>query len=68
MKILLAATLLAAATQALDAAHDDPARYVDTFIGTLKGGHVFAGASRPFGSVKGELRAAPQHEHAVCPC
>ncbi len=30
----------------------DPARYVDSFIGTINGGHVFAGASRPHGSVK----------------
>ncbi|EST07345.1 Glycosyl hydrolase family 92 [Kalmanozyma brasiliensis GHG001] len=30
----------------------DPSQYVDTLIGTLKGGNVFAGPSTPFGSVK----------------
>ncbi|KAJ7097271.1 alpha-1,2-mannosidase, putative subfamily [Mycena belliarum] len=30
----------------------DPAQYVDPLIGTLNGGHVFAGATLPWGSVK----------------
>lgn len=31
---------------------NDPASYVNTLIGTLGGGHVFAGPSTPFGSIK----------------
>lgn len=30
----------------------DPAQFVNTFIGTSNGGHVFAGATLPYGSVK----------------
>ncbi|KAF8525819.1 alpha-1,2-mannosidase, putative subfamily [Hysterangium stoloniferum] len=30
----------------------DPAQHVNTFIGTTNGGHVFAGATLPYGSVK----------------
>ena len=30
----------------------DPAQYVNPFIGTKNGGHVFSGATLPFGSVK----------------
>ncbi|KAA1467436.1 alpha-1,2-mannosidase, putative subfamily [Dentipellis sp. KUC8613] len=33
-------------------AADDPAQYVSQLIGTVNGGHVFAGATLPFGSVK----------------
>ncbi|GJJ13714.1 hypothetical protein Clacol_007970 [Clathrus columnatus] len=33
-------------------AGDDPAQFVNTFIGTSNGGHVFAGATLPYGSVK----------------
>jgi putative alpha-1,2-mannosidase len=30
----------------------DPAQFVNHFIGTSNGGHVFAGATLPWGSVK----------------
>jgi len=30
----------------------DPAQHVNQFIGTANGGHVFAGATLPYGSVK----------------
>lgn len=30
----------------------DPSQFVNTFIGTKNGGHVFAGATLPYGSVK----------------
>jgi putative alpha-1,2-mannosidase len=30
----------------------DPAQFVNPFIGTKNGGHVFAGATLPYGSVK----------------
>jgi putative alpha-1,2-mannosidase len=30
----------------------DPAQHVNAFIGTKNGGHVFAGATLPYGSVK----------------
>lgn len=30
----------------------NPTKYVNQFIGTIKGGHVFAGATLPWGSVK----------------
>ncbi|UZJ56253.1 hypothetical protein CBS101457_005573 [Exobasidium rhododendri] len=30
----------------------EPAQYVESLIGTLNGGHVFAGSSTPYGSVK----------------
>ncbi|KAJ7066143.1 alpha-1,2-mannosidase, putative subfamily [Mycena amicta] len=36
----------------LAAAQSDPAQFVNAFIGTSNGGHVFAGATLPWGSVK----------------
>ncbi|KAF8591095.1 glycoside hydrolase family 92 protein [Ramaria rubella] len=48
-----ATLLLALATSVLCATDNaDPAQHVNTFIGTLNGGHVFAGATLPYGSVK----------------
>lgn len=34
----------------------DLTQFVNPLIGSIKGGHVFAGASTPFGSVKGAYR------------
>ncbi|KAJ7097269.1 alpha-1,2-mannosidase, putative subfamily, partial [Mycena belliarum] len=42
----------AAAVLARAAAQPDPAQFVNAFIGTKNGGHVFAGATLPWGSVK----------------
>lgn len=52
-KMKLLAALLVALPLA-SATIIDPAQYVDNFIGSRNGGHVFVGASKPFGSVKGE--------------
>lgn len=48
------ATLLTAFTIGIAYAANgaDPAQHVNVFIGTKNGGHVFAGATLPFGSVK----------------
>ncbi|KAF7308199.1 Alpha-1-2-mannosidase family protein [Mycena chlorophos] len=43
---------VASASTAAYPAAADPAQYVNAFIGTLNGGHVFAGATLPWGSVK----------------
>ena len=51
MRLLIFLTALASVRYAY-AVIADPAQYVNPFIGTTNGGHVFAGASRPFGSVK----------------
>lgn len=46
-------TLLAAFAIGISAVEGaDPAQFVNTFIGTKNGGHVFAGATLPYGSVK----------------
>ncbi|KAJ7210446.1 alpha-1,2-mannosidase, putative subfamily [Mycena pura] len=43
---------LSAAAVVLAAAQSDPAQFVNAFIGTKNGGHVFPGATLPWGSVK----------------
>ena len=40
------------AVHAASSLSNDPASYVDTLIGTLNGGNVFAGPSTPMGSIK----------------
>ncbi|KAJ7509700.1 alpha-1,2-mannosidase, putative subfamily [Mycena galericulata] len=47
LRAALPATVIAVA-----AAQQDPAQFVNAFIGTKNGGHVFAGATLPWGSVK----------------
>ncbi|KAJ6592313.1 alpha-1,2-mannosidase, putative subfamily, partial [Mycena vulgaris] len=49
MKALL---LAAAATFVASVVAQDPAQFVNPFIGTNNGGHVFPGATLPWGSVK----------------
>jgi len=49
---LAALTLFASQVKA---AVSDPSKYVDATIGTINGGHVFAGATLPYGVVKGEF-------------
>ncbi|KAJ7610619.1 hypothetical protein DFH06DRAFT_1148016 [Mycena polygramma] len=52
--LLLLHLFLARAQAPTDAhadAHADPARWVNPFIGTSNGGHAFAGATLPWGSV-----------------
>ncbi|KAJ7181028.1 alpha-1,2-mannosidase, putative subfamily [Mycena filopes] len=44
--VVLSATFVASA------AAQDPAQFVNAFIGTKNGGHVFSGATLPWGSVK----------------
>ena len=49
----VSATFLVAFISAVSAASNaDPAQHVNPFIGTMNGGHVFAGATLPYGSVK----------------
>lgn len=45
LHIALSAAVASAAAQ-------DPAQFVNPFIGTKNGGHVFSGATLPWGSVK----------------
>ncbi|KAJ9475898.1 Glycosyl hydrolase [Pseudozyma hubeiensis] len=46
----------------------DPASYVDTLVGTLNGGNVFAGPSTPFGSIKPGLDSdAPNNQAGFVP-
>ncbi|GAC94247.1 glycosyl hydrolase [Pseudozyma hubeiensis SY62] len=63
--------LLANLAQAVRAAlppTKDPASYVDTLIGTLNGGNVFAGPSAPFGSIKPGLDSdAPNNQAGFVP-
>lgn len=49
---LVAVLAVLVARAAVVNAVDDAAQYVDQFIGTTNGGHVFAGANTPFGAVK----------------
>ncbi|KAJ7138850.1 alpha-1,2-mannosidase, putative subfamily [Mycena filopes] len=44
--------LVFASLVATSLATEDPAQFVDPFIGTTNGGHVFPGATLPWGSVK----------------
>ncbi|KAJ7139402.1 glycosyl hydrolase family 92-domain-containing protein [Mycena epipterygia] len=46
LRVVLSAVVVAAA------AAQDPAQFVNAFIGTKNGGHVFSGATLPWGSVK----------------
>ncbi|KAJ7610617.1 glycosyl hydrolase family 92-domain-containing protein [Mycena polygramma] len=53
LSLLLLPVLLARAQAPTDTHTDaDPARWVNPFIGTSNGGHAFAGATLPWGSVK----------------
>ena len=49
--VLVAPLAPAAATAAPVQPVDDPARYVDPFIGTSRGGNTWPGAVRPFGMI-----------------
>lgn len=57
MVIVLAGALAISANPAVPAAAQppdlvtDPARYVDPFIGTTRGGNTWPGATRPFGMI-----------------
>ncbi|CAK5267312.1 unnamed protein product [Mycena citricolor] len=50
--VLVCAAAAAVAQLRAVSAQADPAQFVDTLIGTSNGGHVFAGATLPWGSVK----------------
>ena len=50
--LLIALLSVGVARTAVIGAGADPAQHVNTFIGTKNGGHVFAGATLPSGSVK----------------
>ncbi|KAF2137511.1 glycoside hydrolase family 92 protein [Aplosporella prunicola CBS 121167] len=52
LAILLAGVAAFTPTQAADPAEFDVLKYVDPLIGTANGGHVFAGATLPFGMAK----------------
>jgi putative alpha-1,2-mannosidase len=44
--------LILSAVVLVPVAAQDPAKFVNPFIGTINGGHVFSGATLPWGSVK----------------
>ncbi|MGX6600577.1 GH92 family glycosyl hydrolase [Micromonosporaceae bacterium Da 78-11] len=49
--VLLVATIGATAASAAVPLVEDPASYVDPFIGTTRGGNTWPGATRPFGMI-----------------